>query len=56
MNEELNRKILKLLEDDARLSATQIAVMLGEDENEVRATIEQLEADGTILGYKALVD
>ena len=56
MKEELTRKILKLLENDARLTAKNIAVMLGEDENEVRATIEQLAAEGTILGYKALVD
>ena len=56
MKEELTRKILKLLENDARLTAKNIAVMLGEEENDVRAAIEQLEADGTILGYKALVD
>ena len=56
MKEELIRKILKLIENDARLTPKNIAVMLGEDENEVRAAIEHLEANGTILGYKALID
>lgn len=56
MKEELMKKILELLENDARLTPSQVAKMLDEDETQVRAIIEQLEDNKTILGYKALVD
>ncbi len=49
-------KILKLLEDDARLTPAQIAVMLGKSESEVKDTIRELESKGIILGYQALID
>lgn len=48
--------VLKLLEKDARLTAKQIAAMVGKEEAEVEAIIAKYEADGTILGYNALVD
>ncbi len=49
-------KILKLIEDDARLTPAQIAVMLGRSEADVKETIRELEAKGVILGYQALID
>ncbi|MEL4105849.1 Lrp/AsnC family transcriptional regulator [Oscillospiraceae bacterium WX1] len=49
-------EILKLLEKDARLSAAQIAAMLGMDVKDVEAAIAKAEADGIILKYTALVD
>ena len=52
----MNRNLLKLLEDDARLTVDQLAVMLGADKNEVKKIIQQLEGDGVILGYKAIID
>ncbi len=48
--------LLKLLSQNARFSTKQLATMLGKDEAEVRAAIEQLEKDGTIKGYKAVID
>ena len=48
--------ILKLLEHDGRLTAGELAAMLGKSEDEVKATIAELEKNGTIVGYKALVD
>ena len=48
--------ILSLLEKDATLTAKQIAVMLNMDENEVSKKIKQYEEDGTILGYRAIVN
>ncbi|SHH95173.1 DNA-binding transcriptional regulator, Lrp family [Sporobacter termitidis DSM 10068] len=49
-------EILKLLEKDSRLTAPQIAAMLGMDAAAVAAAIAKAEADGVILRYTALVD
>ena len=52
----MNFEILKLLESDAKLTAEQIAVMLDLPLADVKAQINEFEANGTILGYKAVVD
>lgn len=52
----MKNKILKLLEDDARLTERQLAIMLDTDEASIKAEIESLEQSGTILGYKTLID
>ena len=52
----MNTDILKLLESDARLTPEQIAVMLDMDVNSVKEEISAFEKDGTILGYKAIID
>lgn len=52
----LKTEILKLLENDCRNTPEQIAAMLGASEAAVSAAIAELEADNTILGYKAMVD
>ena len=49
-------KILQLLEKDGRLTAEQLAVMCGREVSEVRQTVDRLEREGVILGYKALID
>lgn len=49
-------EILKLLARNAKYSAEEIAVMLGTDEAAVAAEIRQLEKDGLIKGYKAVID
>lgn len=54
--EELTRKILKLLKEDARYSAAKIAEILGLSESVVRAEIERLENNGTIVKYTAVVN
>ena len=56
MNNELKSKVLSLVEGDARLSKERIAVMLDKSVEEVAAIIDELENEGVILGYKALVD
>lgn len=48
--------ILKLLERDARLTNSQLAAMLGTDEESVASEIKRLENDHVILGYKTLID
>ena len=52
----MRNQILKLLENDAKLTEKQLAVMLDTDEATVKAHIDALEKSGTILGYKTIVD
>lgn len=53
---ENKERILHLLEEDATLTAAQIAVMLNETEAEVTAAIKEYEKAGIINGYRALVN
>lgn len=48
--------ILHLLQQDGRLSPSELASRLQIDEAEVRRRLAHWEADGTILGYQAVVD
>ena len=47
--------ILKLLRSDGRLTVSDLAERLSLSEDEVRERIAAWEADGTILGYQAVV-
>lgn len=49
-------RILKLLENDCRLTNKEIATMLSIPENEVARAREDYEKKGVILGYRACVD
>lgn len=49
-------EILDLLEKNAKLSAEEIAVLLGLDAAAVAAEIEKLEKSKTILAYNAIVN
>ena len=49
-------KILAMLENDAKLSPEQLAVMLNKETGDIKRTIKKYEEDGIILGYQALVD
>ena len=52
----MNLKLLKLLNKNCRRSNREIAVMTGRTENEIDESIEKLEKDGVIRGYKAVID
>ena len=52
----MNVKLLKLLSKDSRTSVADIATMLGLSEEEVRSEIAEMEHEGIIRGYKAVVD
>ena len=52
----MNTKLLKLLGKNARYSNSELAVMLGITEEEVTSQIAQLEKNGMIRGYKAVID
>ncbi len=49
-------EILKLLENDCRLTTSQIAAMLNMDEAAVAAQIARCEDENLILAYQALID
>ncbi|WMJ22619.1 Lrp/AsnC family transcriptional regulator [Paludicola sp. MB14-C6] len=49
-------QIIKLLEENARYSNEEIAVMLNTTADDVRAQIDKLEKEGIIRGYKVIID
>jgi DNA-binding Lrp family transcriptional regulator len=48
--------LLKLLRENAALGTAELAAMIGVTETEVRNRIREYQADGTILGYRALIN
>ncbi len=49
-------QLLDLLQKDARKTNAELAELLGLDEAAVSQEIAQLEQDGTIMGYTAIID
>lgn len=56
MINDLKKQILRIVESAPRLSAKTVADMLGKEEKEVQAALCEMEADGTILGCKTIID
>ena len=54
--DELKKKILKLLKEDARFSASEIAAMVGKTEKEVASAIKEMENSGIIVKYTTVVN
>ena len=54
--DEIDRRILSLLQDNARMPQTEIAKAVGLAPSAVLERIRKLEARGVIAGYVALVD
>lgn len=53
---ETRDKVLKLLEQDSRLTSNEIAVLLGEEESTIAELIKQLESEEIICGYHTLIN
>ena len=49
-------ELLRLIENNARLSSAEIATMLGSSEDEVNSEIERLKDDNIILGYNTVIN
>lgn len=49
-------ELLRLLENDARLSQKSLALMLNKEEGDIKKMIEDYENDGVILGYHTEID
>ena len=52
----MNTKILNLLSRNARYTEEELAVMTGLSKEEIEKEISEMEEQGLICGYKALVD
>ena len=52
----MNLKILKLLNKNAQLQPDELATMVGMTEDEVCTQIAEMEREGIIRGYKAVID
>ncbi|GHU34404.1 AsnC family transcriptional regulator [Clostridia bacterium] len=53
---DIKKEILEKLEEDCRISAHSLALLLSKEESEIKKIIEELENDKVILGYNAVVD
>ncbi|RLI85812.1 MAG: Lrp/AsnC family transcriptional regulator [Archaeoglobales archaeon] len=53
---DIKAEILKILEDNARLSVDEISEMTGYTVEEIEKVIKDAEENGVILKYKTLVD
>ena len=49
-------QLLKLLEQNAKLTTEQLSALLGKSEEEIAAAVSELEKEHVILGYNALVN
>lgn len=52
----MRERILAVLEKNSRISARELAELLGEREEDVRREIEQMEEDRVICGYHTLIN
>ncbi len=48
--------LLKIIENDARITDEQLALMCDKEVGDIKTLIDGYEKDGVILGYKALID
>ena len=48
--------LLKILENDARLSPETIALMLDKEVGDIKKMIDEYEREGVILGYRTEID
>ena len=53
---ELEKRVVNLLHEDAKLDNATIAVMLDKSEDEIKKTVKSLEENGIIVGYRAVVN
>lgn len=56
MPDEIDRKILNLLQQDAKLTIRDISDQLSLTSTPVHERIKKLEKEGVILGYRAILD
>jgi DNA-binding Lrp family transcriptional regulator len=54
--DNIDRKILALLQEDGRLTVTDLAARVGLSLSPCHRRLRELERDGTIRGYRAVVD
>jgi DNA-binding Lrp family transcriptional regulator len=52
----MQKKILEILRNNSRISAEEMAVMLGTTADVITETVRDLEKNGVIIGYNTLID
>lgn len=52
----MNKELLKLIENNARMSVSDMAAVLDLTEKEVEEEIARMECEGIIRGYKTVID
>ena len=52
----MNKKLLSLIRENARLSDDRLAAMLNMTPEEVRRDLAEMEREGILCGYRAVVD
>lgn len=53
---DLQSKLIKLLEENAKYDVAQLAVMTGATEEQIIKNVKQLEDDGVIVKYSAIIN
>ncbi len=54
--DQFDAKILEVLAEDGRISITDLAKRISLSKSPTQARLRRLEADGIILGYRAMID
>ncbi len=54
--DKMKNEIINLLQEDARYTPMQMAKVLGTDENAVKSAVNELENEGVIVKYSAIVN
>jgi len=52
----MREKILTAIDKDSKISAADLAIMLGTTEEEIKTTIKQMEEEAIICGYPTLIN
>lgn len=54
--EEMKEKILSVIEKNSKITVKELAIVLGESEENVARAIAEMEADETICGYHTIIN
>ena len=54
--ENLKKNLIKLLGENARYTFLQLSKMTGESEEKIKSAVEELEKDGVIVKYSAIIN
>ena len=54
--DEMKEKILTVIEKNSKISPHELAIVLGENEEEVAKAVAEMEADETICGYHTIIN
>ncbi len=54
--DELKKSLIDLLSENAKYTASQLSAMLGKSEKEITSAVEELEKNGVIVKYSAIIN